>query len=463
MKMRCDAICEIVKGTWIGNGHEATRVVTGVSTDTRKPMSNMLFVPLVGDRFDGHDFIAEAVQQGATASLWQKDRPLPDSTPLPLILVEDTLTALQNLASAVRRDLKIPVIAVTGSNGKTTCKEFIASVLSSRFRVHKTEGNLNNHIGLPLTLLATPEEAEVVVVELGMNHVGEIALLSRICAPDMGIITNVGESHLEFLGSRDAIADAKLEICEGLSQEGVLFIHGDEPLLTSKLADEKREIVRIGFHETNDDRPLDIRVEGTYGISFISAKTGVKFQLPALGKHNALNALFAIQIGRSFGLTEEEIFAGLQKVTPGKMRLQLLKAKNGMDVINDAYNASPTSMRASIDLLVTIEQEKEKWVLLGDILELGPNEKDYHQEIGRYAVRKGVSRIFTIGNRGRWIAEGAKECDPLRPVTHFSSHDEAVQKLSDTGGAGVLLLVKASRGLHLETVVQELIEEEKDK
>ena len=213
MKKTCDAICQIVDGTFVGSVSERSLLVHGVSTDTRTLLSNQLFVPLIGDRFDGHEFAEKAAQRGAVAALWQRDHPYPDPAPFPLILVEDTLRALQELAAHVRREMKLPVVAVTGSNGKTTSKEFIASVLSIRFRVHKTEGNLNNHIGLPLTLIATPADAEVVVVELGMNHAGEIARLSRISAPDVGVITNVGEAHLEFLGSRAAIADAKLEIC----------------------------------------------------------------------------------------------------------------------------------------------------------------------------------------------------------------------------------------------------------
>ena len=245
-----------------------------------------------------------------------------------------------------------------------------------------------------------------------------------------------------------------------MATDGLLLIHGDEPLLTERIP--SRSVVRIGVEEGNDDRPVALKTEGTSGISFTSSQTGTPFQLPALGKHNALNALFAIQVGRHFGLTEEEIAAGLKKVSPGEMRLQLLETASGMQVINDAYNASPMSMRASIDLLTTLAPEKEKWVLLGDMLELGPDEADYHREVGRYAVEKGVSRIFTIGERGAWIAEGAKQSDRSQSVVHFSTTDQAIKTIKELGGSEVVLLVKASRGIRLETVVQELIEEEKN-
>ena len=246
MQETCHWIRKRVGGDWIGSVADRHLLVDGVSTDTRKPMPNRLFVPLVGTRFDGHDFLTEAVKQGAAAALWQRDHPLPETPPIPLILVDDTLKALQELAAAVRRQWEIPVVGVTGSNGKTTTKELIAGVLSSRYRVHKTEGNLNNHIGLPLTLLSAPPDAEAAVVEMGMNHRGEIALLSRLAAPDIGVITNVGDAHLEFLGSREGIAEAKLEIREGLSEEGTLIIHGDEPLLTGRVRGESRKVIRIG-------------------------------------------------------------------------------------------------------------------------------------------------------------------------------------------------------------------------
>lgn len=459
MQETCHWIRKRVGGKWVGSVVDHYLLVDGVSTDTRMPMTNRLFVPLVGTRFDGHDFLAEAVKQGAAAALWQRDHPHPDPPPIPLILVDDTLTALQELAAAVRREWDIPVIGVTGSNGKTTTKELIAAVLSSRYRVHKTEGNLNNHIGLPLTLLSAPEDAEAAVVEMGMNHRGEIAFLSRLAAPDIGVITNVGDSHLEFLGSREGIADAKLEILEGMPEEGTLIIHGDEPLLTERIRLESRKVIRIGWGKENDDYPVDFTVSET-GIFFRSAACGTRFEVSLPGRHNALNALMAAAAGRLLGLSEEEIAEGFRRVRPAGMRLEKVLAENGMRIINDAYNASPTSVRAAIDWLVDLDPDKEKWVLLGDMAELGAEEERYHRETGRYAVEKGVRRVYTFGDRGKWIAEGAQEAGKDVPVEHFSSLDDAVKTLRDQGNENILLLVKASRMIRLERVVQDLMKRE---
>ena len=343
------------------------------------------------------------------------------------------------------------MVGVTGSNGKTTTKELIAGVLSSRYRVHKTEGNLNNHIGLPLTLLSAPPDAEAAVVEMGMNHRGEIALLSRLAAPDIGVITNVGDAHLEFLGSREGIAEAKLEIREGLSEEGTLIIHGDEPLLTGRVRGESRKVIRIGWGRENDDFPEDVTLSEK-GISFRSAAYGTRFELFLPGRHNVLNALMAAAVGRVLGLPEEAIAEGLRRVRPAGMRLETVVAENGMRVINDAYNANPTAVRAAIDWLADLEPEKEKWVLLGDMTELGADEERYHREIGRYAVEKGVRRVYTFGDRGKWIAEGAKEAGKEIRAEHFASLEDAAKTLRDQGNEGVLLLVKASRMVRLERV-----------
>lgn len=459
MQETCHWIQKRVGGDWIGSVSDRHLLVDGVSTDTRMPMTNRLFVPLIGTRFDGHDFLADAVKQGAAAALWQRDHPHPEPSPIPLILVDDTLKALQELAAAVRREWEIPVVGVTGSNGKTTTKELISGILSSRYRVHKTEGNLNNHIGLPLTLLSAPPDAEAAVVEMGMNHRGEIALLSRLAAPDIGVITNVGDAHLEFLGSREGIAEAKLEIREGMSEEGTLIIHGDEPLLTERIRPESRKVVRIGWGRENDDFPEELSVSEE-GISFRSAAYGTRFELFLPGRHNALNALMAAAVGRSLGLSEEAIAEGLRRVRPAGMRLETVVAENGMRIINDAYNASPTSVRAAIDWLADLEPEKEKWVLLGDMAELGAEEERYHREIGRYAVAKGVRRVYTFGDRGKWVAEGAKEAGKGIRVEHFVSLEDAVTTLRDQGNEDVLLLVKASRMVRLERVVQDLMKRE---
>ncbi|MFC4076535.1 UDP-N-acetylmuramoyl-tripeptide--D-alanyl-D-alanine ligase [Salinithrix halophila] len=461
MQKTLKAITNITNGKLIGGVSDRTLLVEGVSTDTRTLRVNQLYIPLVGERFDGHDYLVNAASQGAAAALWQEDHPLPEEPVLPLIRVKDTLVALQELAAVYRRELGVKVVAVTGSNGKTTTKELIGSVLSVKYRVHRTEGNLNNHIGLPLTLLAMPPETEVAVVEMGMNHTGEIARLSAIGAPDLAVITNVGDAHLEFLGSREAIADAKLEIREGLAENGALIVDGDEPLLRERLTEEKRQVTRIGWDAGNDDTVVDFKAEGAKGIAFTSQAVGTRFSLPIPGRYNAVNALLTVAVGRSFGLSEGEIQEGLSRVRLTGMRLEQTYAPNGMLIINDAYNASPTAMKAAIDLLVSLEGYEEKWVLLGDMLEIGPDEKKYHREVGRFAVEKGVSRIYTMGSKGAWIAEGAKEAAPEQSVVHFADAAEAASVLGADGRSGAVLLVKASRGARLEIVVEQLLKGEK--
>jgi UDP-N-acetylmuramoyl-tripeptide--D-alanyl-D-alanine ligase len=438
--------------------------VQGVSTDTRELSSNQLYVPLVGERLDGHQFIDQAIEKGAAAALWQKDHPLPE-VEIPLIVVSDTLAALQRLAQSYRKELRIPVIAITGSNGKTTTKDLVASVLTQKYQVHKTKGNLNNHIGVPLTILSMPAQTEIAVIEMGMNHRGEIEHLSRIAEPDAAVITNIGESHIEFLGSREGIAEAKLEIREGLVEKGPIFFDGDEPLLRSKLARETRPLFPIGWGENNVDRPANVVLDGVKGYHFSSTRTGTSFHLPLLGRHNVINAMLAISVGRYFGLEEQQIAEGLLQVKLTGRRLELKTAVSGMQIIDDAYNASPTSMRAAIDLLMELDLSLEKWVLLGDMLETGQQEKIYHQEIGEYAVNRGVSHIYTVGDRGRYIFEGAIRAnhDSNRMIQHFASIEEASRFLAQVGGPEAILLIKASLGAQLVQVVHHLTEGESSK
>ncbi len=459
MQKTLNEIEQQVGGKLSGGVADVHLLVDGVSTDTRKMKENQLYIPLQGERFDGHDFLQAAADQGAAAALWAKE--LPAHSPIPLIQVEDTLVALQDLAAAWRRELGVKLVAVTGSNGKTTTKDLISAVLGVRYQVHRTQGNLNNHIGLPLTLLSMPTGTEVAVVEMGMSRAGEIARLSEIATPDTAVITNIGEAHLEFFGSREAIADAKLEIREGLSPDGVLFVDGDEPLLQERLAAEERKVVRVGFAPGNDDIAQELELKGTEGIAFRSSAAGTRFELGMMGRHNTVNALLAIQVGRHYGLVEKEIQTGLNRVERSGMRLETAIASNGMTVVNDAYNASPTAVRATIDLLVSLEDFREKWVLLGDILELGDQEEALHREVGRYAAEQGVTRLFTLGERARWIADAAGETEGTLAVTHFSTVEEAARHLDQDGDSSVVLLVKGSRGARLERVVDHLTKGEK--
>ncbi|WP_027091077.1 UDP-N-acetylmuramoyl-tripeptide--D-alanyl-D-alanine ligase [Cohnella thermotolerans] len=432
--------------------------VAGVSTDTRTLAAGQLFVPLAGERFDGHDHLAAAEAAGAAAALWQADRPLPD-TRLPLIVVADTLAALQRLAASYLASIGAKAVGVTGSNGKTTTKDLVASVLSTGYKVTKTEGNFNNHIGLPLTILRAPADTEVLVLEMGMSGRGEIALLTRIAKPVVAIITNIGESHLLQLGSRRNIARAKLEIAEGLQPGGTLVYNGDEPLLAEELAaaplPEGTRAVTFGQGEGCALRLG--RLEGTaQGSRFtVADDPDTEYELPVPGRHNALNALAAVAIGRLFGLSAGRIAEGLRTAKLTGMRIERTTARSGATVLNDAYNASPTSMRAAIDLLGGLAPEAggRKYLVIGDMLELGPEEAAFHAGIGRYATPDKTDFLFAYGPLSLHAVREAERVFPPGAVRHFADKRELIGELLARLGPADLALVKASRGMKLEEVV----------
>src|SRR5699024_4876035 len=320
-----------------------------VTTDSRKKVNNGLFIPLVGERFDGHDYILDAFNNGAIAALWKRDRTRPEALPndFPIYYVSDTLDALQRLAACYREKINPTVIAITGSNGKTTTKDMIGSVLTTSYRTHRTMGNFNNHIGLPLTILDMPPDTEILVLEMGMNDFGEISHLSHIAQPDIAVITNIGESHLAQLRSRAGIAKAKLEIVDGMSPEGYLYIDGDEPLL--KNAHVHPNVITCGFYANNDVIIEDTKIEDDKTLFGLS--DGKTYSIPLLGKHHALNALFAVTIGTKMGVMPKTIQQALAKLEHTSMRFEIVQGKNGATIINDAYNASPTSMKAAIDVV----------------------------------------------------------------------------------------------------------------
>jgi len=441
------------------SGDDSLRLI-GVSTDTRNIRPGQLFVPLRGERFDGHDYIASAYDAGASAALWDRAVPLPDVA-MPLILVEDTLVALQKLAVAfLNKRLTAKVIAITGSNGKTTTKDLISSVLATRYLVHKTEGNYNNHIGLPLTVLGAPEETEALVLEMGMSGFGEISLLSGMACPDAAVITNIGESHLLQLGSRRNIAKAKLEIAEGLKPGGVLVYFGDEPLIAEELpgvlAGKEIKLVTFGENADNDwiVRSIRVAAEGTRFTAV--GDTESEYELPIPGRHNAVNALAAVAVGGLFGLSPDEIGEGLRSAKLTGMRIERSNAKVGAVVLNDAYNASPTSVKAAIDLVGELSGYRRKWVVLGDMLELGEDELAMHGEIGRYLDESKADRVFVYGPLSRRTYEEAKAKYADGRVRHFEDKNELADALLAELAADDLVLVKASRGMKMEEIVTTL-------
>ncbi|MFE8698859.1 UDP-N-acetylmuramoyl-tripeptide--D-alanyl-D-alanine ligase [Cytobacillus sp. FJAT-53684] len=430
--------------------------ISGVSIDSRKITKGNLFVPFKGENSDGHRFVEDAIKKGAAAAFWQKDVPNPPLH-LPILVVEDPLIALQELARKYRDELDVKVVGITGSNGKTTTKDITANLLSLKYKVQKTEGNFNNEIGLPLTILGLEEDTEMAVLEMGMSSRGEIDFLTRLARPEAAIITNIGESHLLDLGSREGIAEAKLEIVNGLQENGLLTYYGDEPLLTQQLERSTGKIVKktFGRNPKNDLFPVEIEQNDT-GSSFAINASKATFFLPVLGTHNVLNAMAAMTVANFFGIPFEEMNAGFAGLKLTNMRTELLEGKMGEKIINDAYNASPTSMHAAIELIAQLPGYKNKILVLGDMLELGPEEESFHLKMGESIDSREIDYVLTFGKLGKWIAEGAKVSLPADRILAFTEKQPLIEALQKLVNEETIVLVKASRGMKLEEVVSAL-------
>ncbi|PSA91173.1 UDP-N-acetylmuramoyl-tripeptide--D-alanyl-D-alanine ligase [Bacillus atrophaeus] len=452
IKRTAKKIAEMVKGTLTDPAYENI-VIQGVATDTRKLEKNQLFIPLTGENFNGHTFVGQAFENGVSAVLWNKSEPNPPQDQA-VILVDDTLAALQELSKAYLQELGTRVIGVTGSNGKTTTKDMLHAVLQTQFRVHKTEGNFNNHIGLPLTVLSMPEDTEVAVLEMGMSGKGEIDLLTRLANPEAAVITNIGESHMQDLGSREGIAEAKLEITNGLKKDGILIYIGDEPLLNKRSYSCRTKT--FGADEGNDYQLKDVK-QTEDGTHFSIKGIDKTFFIPVLGKHNVLNAIAAFAAGIHFGITPDNAAKGLSGLKVTGMRLELLKSESGVSIINDAYNASPTSMKAAIELIESMEGYGKKMLVLGDMLELGDLEQEFHTECGAVINPAAIDYVFTYGKLGAFIAAGAHRHFDQERVSHFNDKTELLQAVAEKAEKGDLILFKASRGMKLEEIVKDLM------
>ena len=424
--------------------------INGITIDSRKIEAGQLFIPFKGERTDGHQYVADAIKQGAAAAFWQKDVPNPPEN-LPLIFVDDSLKAIQALAKSYLRQLNVKVVGITGSNGKTSTKDITTSLLSLKYKVQKTEGNYNNHLGLPLTVLGLEEDTDIAVLEMGMSGRGEIDFLSRLAEPDIAVITNIGESHMQDLGSREGIAEAKLEILNGLKDKGRFIYFGDELLLSSRMKNSKVDTKTFGMDHANDLYPLEINAREN-GSAFHINKIAAPFQLPVLGNHNILNALAAMLVAEYFDIPYEEMNKGLQSLKLTNMRMELVEGKSGVKIINDAYNASPTSMLAAIDVLKKLPGYDQKIAVLGDMLELGDKEESFHYQMGERL--EDVDYVLTYGKLGSFIAEGAKTVLPADRVFAFFEKEPLIDKLVSYLNEETVVLVKASRGMKLEEIVK---------
>lgn len=434
-------------------------MINGVSTDSRNIKPGQLFIPLKGENFNAHDFITMAIGKGAVATLWNKDEPMPNID-FPFIIVEDTLKGLQCLARSYRSQLKTKVIGITGSNGKTSTKDILASLLKTQYKTHKTMGNFNNHIGVPLTILSMEEDTEMAVIEMGMSNFGEIELLTSIARPDAALITNIGEAHLEDLKTRENIAKAKLEILKGLKPHDLFLYHGDDSMLREEVGSVAIEynLKTFGLKSSNDYQAEMVFVNET-GDSFnIKKPLDTNFFVPMLGEHQILNATAAIAIAQYFGISLENIEKGLLSIEKTGMRNEIVRV-NGFTILNDSYKSNPSSVLAALDTMYSMTDYDQKIVVLGDMQGLGDQEIDMHKDIGLRIDANEIDYVFTYGPISCYIAETAKLRLDNERVKSFDNKSELVDEIKKVIKHNAIVLIKASRALQLEDVVEKLKEE----
>ncbi|HXM22180.1 MAG TPA: UDP-N-acetylmuramoyl-tripeptide--D-alanyl-D-alanine ligase [Terriglobales bacterium] len=427
-------------------------VAQGYSIDSRTIQPGELFFAVKGERMDGHDFVSQALEKGATAAVIRKDQFARYTVKIRLITVDDTLAALQTLASAVRRLWGKPLIGVTGSTGKTTTKEAIAHVLSTRFRVLKSEGNFNNHFGLPLMLLKIEPEHDLAVIEMGMSHAGEIAALAKIAQPEIGVVTNVAPVHLEFFESVAWIARAKYELVEALPAGGTAVLNADDEYVSQFGRDFRGKVVLYGLRASADVRAENIHPMGSEGSAFevVVGSCREKAVLHLVGSHNIYNALAAVAVGLERGLSPSEAVAALASLVPADKRGQVVKLGN-ITIINDCYNCNPKALEAMVDALAAMPA-KRRIVVAGAMLELGPAGDDLHRQAGEYIAKKKIDVLLGVRGQAQLIVEAASQAG-MR-AEFVATPEEAGEWLARETRDGDVVLLKASRGVKLERALE---------
>jgi len=435
-----------------------TATATGYSIDSRTIQPGDLFFAIHGERFDGHDFVEAVIETGAVAAVIARanlERYASDAIRKRLLLVDDPLAAMQRLASSVRRYWGKRVIGITGSAGKTTTKEAIAQVLESRFRVHKSHGNLNNHFGLPLQLLGLQPEHEVAILEMGMSHAGEIAALCKIAAPDWGVVTNVGTAHGEnFSDGQAGIARAKYELIASLPRLGTAILNSDDAYVRQFGRDFSGKTIYFGTGKLADLRAESITPMGAEGTRFTVVAEGQRAEvnLRLMGEHNVRNALAGIAVGMASGISLQECAAALEKLEPPDKRGQTLQIR-GATLINDSYNSNPQALRAMVDTLLTLPARRFI-VVAGEMLELGPDGSRLHRECGEYMGTRGINLVVGVRGEAASIVEGAKAAGV--EAIFVPTPEEAGAWLRKNLRAGDAVLLKASRGVRLERALEVL-------
>lgn len=437
---------------------EKFKDISSVSIDSRKVSKNCLFIAIKGERFDGHDFVNDVVKKKVSAIMINKNQLKRFSNlEIPFITVKNTTKSLGDVASVWRDKLKAKVIGITGSTGKTTTKEMLAAILSVKYSVNKTTENNNNHIGVPLTLLATKAKHQVVVVEHGTNHFGEIKYTAKISKPDLAVITNIGHSHLEFLKDRNGVLKEKSELLKiTVKNDGILFINNDDELLKKFGKIIKRKIT-FGFDNTSDYQAniLDIDKLGRPTVLIKYSKNLFKAKLPLAGEQNAKNFLAAFAIAKELKLTDKQVLKGLKKIKSVGKRIEINKFDETI-VINDSYNANPDSMKASLSLLSKIKPSYKKIAILGDMYELGDQSKKLHSEVGQFINELKLNEVYTVGKFSKNIYRQLNGRVPVKK--HFVDKSSLLKSLKNLPLKKSVVLIKGSRGMEMEKIYSALEE-----
>ncbi len=420
-------------------------IITSITTNSRKATRGSLFIPIIGENADGHNYIDNAISNGASACLTMRDT-ISDTN---LIKVSDTRLMLSKIANYYRKKFNITLIALTGSVGKTTTKEFCANVCNRKKITVRTDKNYNNDIGMPFTLFKLNNSSQAAVIEMGMSDFGEIELLSQTALPDIAIITNIGTAHIEFLKSRDGILKAKTEILAGLKEDGIVILNGDDDKLITLKGKLKQKTIFIGIENDCCDIVAKDIVQTEEGIRFSIEER--EFTIPIFGMHNVYNALCAYTVGKLLHMTDDEIQKGYSDYKSDGIRQTIIR-KDTYTIINDCYNANPQSAKSSLDILKSI-QAKRKIAVLGDMKELGDKSRELHLEVGEYAAMSGADVIIALGKEALFIIDGAKKAswDKVE-CFHFDTTDEIVSHIKSTKKDGDLYLIKGSHSMHMEKI-----------
>ncbi len=449
MNLSLSRIAEFTAAT---GEYDPRALAQGYSIDSRTVQSGELFFAVKGERLDGHDFVEQALTKGAIAAIVLKDQLSRYPAQTALLAVDDTLTALQTLATAVRKMWGKTAIGITGSMGKTTTKDAIAHLLSIRHRVHKTKGNFNNHFGLPLGLLTLEPEYDLAVIEMGMSHAGEIAALSRIAQPNEGVVTTVGPVHLEFFDSVAGIARAKYELIEALPHGGTAILNGDDEYVSQFGRDFKGKVILFGMKSTADVRAENIQVLGPEGTRFDLITQGVRQMVrsPLLGTHNVYNVLAAAAVALEHGITPSDIAAALPFLEPADKRGQVVQLGN-ITVLNDCYNSSPKALMAAVETLAALPARR-RIVVAGEMLELGATSEQLHRECGRHIAEKKIDFLLGVRGLAEPMVEAAQEAG--MKAEFVATPEEAGDWLVRETRDGDVVLLKASRGVKLEKALE---------